>query len=66
MDTPIRTVCCYCVGYGKAIAVIVDVPLDARGLSHGLCSACSALMDEHPQRPGVVQWQAALRDPRRI
>lgn len=38
---PIRTVCAWCLEFGRPSAVLVDVPLDDRGLSHGLCPACA-------------------------
>ena len=34
---PIRTVCAWCDG---PTAVLVDVPIDDRGLSHGVCQSC--------------------------
>jgi len=37
---PIRTVCAWCEGQNRPTAVLVDVPIDDRGLSHGICSAC--------------------------
>jgi len=37
---PIRTVCAWCVGHDRPAAVLVDVPIDDRGLSHGICRAC--------------------------
>ena len=37
LDSPIRTVCAWCKGKET---VIVDVPLDERGLSHGICKPC--------------------------
>ena len=41
---PIRTICAWCASHDKPAAVLVDVPLDDRGLSHGICpSCCSSL-----------------------
>jgi hypothetical protein len=37
---PIRTVCAWCAGDDRPVAVLVDVPIDDRGLSHGICPAC--------------------------
>ena len=37
---PIRTVCAWCAGHNKPTAVLVDVPIDDRGLSHGICKSC--------------------------
>src|SRR5262245_42330320 len=37
---PIRTVCAWCVGQNRPTAVLVDVPIDDRGLSHGICPSC--------------------------
>jgi hypothetical protein len=37
---PIRTVCAWCVGHNRPTAVLVDVPIDDRGLSHGICKSC--------------------------
>ena len=37
---PIRTVCAWCARHNRPTAVLVDVPIDDRGLSHGICSAC--------------------------
>jgi hypothetical protein len=37
---PIRTVCAWCAGQNRPAAVLVDVPIDDRGLSHGICAAC--------------------------
>ena len=34
---PIRTVCAWCE---DKETVLVDVPLDVRGLSHGICKPC--------------------------
>ena len=39
---PIRTVCAWCAGHDKPAAVLVDVPIDDRGLSHGICPSCRA------------------------
>jgi len=36
----VRTVCAWCSSHGRPAAVLVDVPLDDRGLSHGICPAC--------------------------
>ena len=41
---PIRTVCGWCANYDQPEAVLVDVPIDDRGLSHGICSACRTLL----------------------
>jgi hypothetical protein len=41
---PIRTVCAWCAGYNKPTAVLVDVPIDHRGLSHGICQSCRATL----------------------
>lgn len=41
---PIRTVCAWCAGYNKPTAVLVDVPIDHRGLSHGICQPCRATL----------------------
>ena len=37
---PIRTVCAWCAGQNRPAAVLVDVPIDDRGLSHGICRSC--------------------------
>ncbi|MPZ20117.1 MAG: hypothetical protein GEV06_19700 [Luteitalea sp.] len=37
---PIRTLCAWCVANGRPQQVLVDRPLDARGLSHGICDDC--------------------------
>ena len=37
MDARIRTVCAWCK---DEKTVLVDVPLDGRGLSHGICKPC--------------------------
>jgi hypothetical protein len=37
---PIRTVCAWCASKGGPTAVLVDVPIDDRGLSHGICLSC--------------------------
>jgi hypothetical protein len=37
---PIRTVCAWCAVQNRPAAVLVDVPLDARGVSHGICPSC--------------------------
>ena len=37
---PIRTVCAWCAVQNRPAAVLVDVPLDARGMSHGICPSC--------------------------
>lgn len=37
---PIRTVCAWCAGQDRPTAVLVDVPIDDRGLSHGICPSC--------------------------
>jgi hypothetical protein len=37
---PIRTVCAWCATLDRPAAVLVDVPLDARGMSHGICPSC--------------------------
>ena len=37
---PIRTVCAWCAGRNRPTAVLVDVPIDDRGLSHGICPSC--------------------------
>ena len=43
----IRTVCGWCEAYGRTpAAVIVDAPLDARGLSHGVCADCVRRLTE--------------------
>ena len=39
-ERPIRTVCAWCAGHDRPAAVLVDVPIDDRGLSHGICSPC--------------------------
>jgi hypothetical protein len=39
---PIRTVCAWCSIHDRPAAVLVDVPLDDRGLSHGICPSCRA------------------------
>jgi hypothetical protein len=39
---PIRTICSWCEVQGKPAAVLVDVPVDDRGLSHGLCASCQS------------------------
>jgi len=39
---PMRTVCAWCVNHDRPAAVLVDVPIDERGLSHGICPACRA------------------------
>ena len=40
-DKPIRTVCGWCPMYGNPTEkVLVDVPEDERGLSHGICKEC--------------------------
>jgi hypothetical protein len=36
-NAPIRTVCAWCK---DKETVLVDVPLDVRGLSHGICKPC--------------------------
>jgi hypothetical protein len=36
----IRTVCAWCATQNRPAAVLVDVPLDARGMSHGICPSC--------------------------
>ncbi|MGE0594566.1 MAG: hypothetical protein AB7G23_02875 [Vicinamibacterales bacterium] len=41
---PIRTLCAWCPGFGREAAVLVDVPLDDRGISHGICPACATAM----------------------
>lgn len=37
---PIRTVCAWCAAQNRPTAVLVDVPIDDRGLSHGICPSC--------------------------
>jgi hypothetical protein len=37
---PIRTLCAWCAGHDRPAAVLVDVPIDDRGVSHGICAAC--------------------------
>jgi len=37
VDAPIRTVCAWCK---DKETVLVDAPLDERGLSHGICKPC--------------------------
>jgi hypothetical protein len=39
---PIRTICSWCEVQGKPAAVLVDVPIDDRGISHGLCASCQS------------------------
>jgi hypothetical protein len=39
-----RTVCAWCVDHDRPAAVLVDVPVDDRGLSHGICQSCLALL----------------------
>jgi hypothetical protein len=39
---PIRTVCAWCATLDRPAAVLVDVPLDARGMSHGICPSCQS------------------------
>jgi hypothetical protein len=41
---PIRTVCAWCASHDRPAAVLVDVPIDDRGLSHGICAACRTLL----------------------
>ena len=43
-DRPMRTVCAWCVEHDRPAAVLVDVPIDDRGLSHGICPSCLALL----------------------
>jgi hypothetical protein len=40
--SPIRTICAWCAGRNRPAAVLVDVPIDDRGLSHGICPSCRA------------------------
>src|SRR4026207_20705 len=37
-ERPMRTVCAWCVEHDRPAAVLVDVPIDDRGLSHGGCA----------------------------
>jgi hypothetical protein len=41
---PIRTVCAWCSAQNRPAAVLVDVPLDARGVSHGICPSCRSML----------------------
>ena len=41
---PIRTVCAWCAAQNRPAAVLVDVPLDARGVSHGICPSCRSML----------------------
>ena len=43
-ERPMRTVCAWCVEHDRPAAVLVDVPIDDRGLSHGICQSCLALL----------------------
>jgi hypothetical protein len=40
VERPMRTVCAWCAGHDRPAAVLVDVPIDDRGLSHGICLPC--------------------------
>jgi hypothetical protein len=58
---PIRTVCAWCATQNRPAAVLVDVPLDARGMSHGICPSCRSSLKadslpalRHP-RPRIGQ-----------
>jgi len=51
---PIRTVCAWCARYNRPTAVLVDVPIDDRGLSHGICSACRTGLREAWTRSRTV------------
>ena len=42
--SPIRTVCAWCAAQNRPAAVLVDVPLDARGVSHGICPSCRSML----------------------
>jgi hypothetical protein len=44
MPPPIRTVCAWCAAQNRPAAVLVDVPLDARGISHGICRSCRTVL----------------------
>jgi hypothetical protein len=44
MPLPIRTVCAWCAAQNRPAAVLVDVPLDARGVSHGICPSCRTVL----------------------
>ena len=41
---PMRTVCAWCVNHDRPAAVLVDVPIDDRGISHGICAPCRATL----------------------
>ena len=41
---PIRTICAWCAFQDRPAAVLVDVPLDSRGMSHGICPSCRSNM----------------------
>ena len=41
---PIRTVCAWCATQNRPAAVLVDVPLDSRGMSHGICPSCRSVL----------------------
>ena len=43
---PIRTVCGWCKMFGREPVVMVDVPLDHRGLSHGCCERCQEEVEQ--------------------
>jgi hypothetical protein len=62
---PIRTVCAWCATRNRPAAVLVDVPLDSRGMSHGICPSCRSSLkaDSLPPRnrtlPGFGQQAPA-------
>jgi hypothetical protein len=55
---PIRTVCAWCAGHNRPTAVLVDVPIDDRGLSHGICKSCRTKLRSDWTRIGAssTKW----------
>ena len=65
---PIRTVCAWCAGHDRPTAVLVDVPIDDRGLSHGICSPCRSIALEQGRvrrgEIGACRLASLIRSPR--
>jgi hypothetical protein len=62
IERPIRTVCAWCAGHDRPATVLVDVPIDGRGLSHGICPPCrSTLLSGSQSRAGLQTPQTNWR-----
>jgi hypothetical protein len=54
---PIRTVCAWCAGQDRPTAVLVDVPIDDRGLSHGICPSCMSKLRSRRRASASANWR---------